>query len=838
VGLNRPSALASDRIETLADRGYAAAPVASAADRLQQNFDCVVMLTWSKWHTEPRSNRYHYATRFARLLPVIFVQPFLPEPGFVFEDTEIPQFTILHLSECFGEEQSALLDAALRERGIMRPLFWVYCPSFVGFLKSRSRSLVVYHATEDFFSMTETIRMANDSAIAELKALFCLTDLVIAVSDGVRQSYQRNGYDGPILTVSNGCDFDFWHVRSGLEPLPPPHERQVALYQGGINTRLDYPLLLRLTELLPDWEFWFCGQAREDLPDWQLLRERPGVRHLGEREPEDIAKLARSATVGIIPFVDIPLMRISWPLKAFEYVACGLPVVTTPIDALNGFEDLFRTARTGDEFAASMVEIAPSRFDPSAIERRLTCARAQSYDLRFATVLGAIARRADEVPRPRRLNVLVLHDDGPAPLTADCLDSFRAGLPHNVIPLAACDAARMIGDTGAQWDLSHFDVVIHYASLEPEKHRPIPESLPAMRAYRGFKILVVGDGTDPAKMLRGWIDEGGFDVVYTALPQVAVERVCPQQSFPAVEFRRMQAGYSSENVIAEWFVLPLEQRTSHLGFRGRREVTEPVLAVAHQRGIPVDIEVEPAPDVRLWRIIAACRATLVLDDGPGSCASDAAPMAALFTAIRLRTAVIVFENTFSDILQPDRHCIPLRRDLGNLPEIFDKLSDLAYLNVLTERAYDDVIASGRWSYRRLVDDVELCIEKYVMGRPRAELVCVPVARRWRGDKEFEPIGGRAAVQNAAIARYGPTPNESAPASRINAPEPRLLPATSARRSGEPAAAGALWRAALGKAITRPELRRVARWALRSLPDAIRARVKHSLIQMLGRLRGL
>ena len=37
-------------------------------------FDAVLMLTWSDWYTEPRSNRYHYAVRFAATLPVFFLQ--------------------------------------------------------------------------------------------------------------------------------------------------------------------------------------------------------------------------------------------------------------------------------------------------------------------------------------------------------------------------------------------------------------------------------------------------------------------------------------------------------------------------------------------------------------------------------------------------------------------------------------------------------------------------------------------------------------------------------------------------------------------------------------------
>ena len=113
--------------------------------------------------------------------------------------------------------------------------------------------------------------------------LFRRTDLVIAVSQGVRRSYQRNGCEAPVLTVPNGCDFDFWYASGAFEFRSAPHGRAVALYQGGINTRLNYSLLQRLTELLPDWEFWFCGIAREDLAEWRRLRDQPNVRYLGVR---------------------------------------------------------------------------------------------------------------------------------------------------------------------------------------------------------------------------------------------------------------------------------------------------------------------------------------------------------------------------------------------------------------------------------------------------------------------------------------------------------------------------------------------------------------------------
>ena len=85
-------------------------------ETLSQKFDAVVMLTFSKWHTEMRSNRYHYATRFARHLPVIFVQPDLEEPGFRYEPTEVRGMSLLHLYSRYGWKQNGLLNAALVQR--------------------------------------------------------------------------------------------------------------------------------------------------------------------------------------------------------------------------------------------------------------------------------------------------------------------------------------------------------------------------------------------------------------------------------------------------------------------------------------------------------------------------------------------------------------------------------------------------------------------------------------------------------------------------------------------------------------------------------------------------
>ena len=97
--------------------------------KINASMDAVVMLTMSNWKTELRSNRYHYASRFSQLYPVIFVQADLTEPGYQFENTECNNVFILHVYFNFHRQKQAdLIAEALNSKGIIAPLLWIYQP--------------------------------------------------------------------------------------------------------------------------------------------------------------------------------------------------------------------------------------------------------------------------------------------------------------------------------------------------------------------------------------------------------------------------------------------------------------------------------------------------------------------------------------------------------------------------------------------------------------------------------------------------------------------------------------------------------------------------------------
>jgi glycosyltransferase involved in cell wall biosynthesis len=119
-----------------------------------------------------------------------------------------------------------------------------------------------------------------------------------------------------------------------------------AGYIGNISYRLDFPLLFSTARQCPQVDFIFAGpvltrgfpEETETARQIRALFRLQNVRYIGVLPKKEMPDLVGSFDAGLIPYdISIPFNRYSYPMKLFEYLAAGIPVISTPIAELQRY---------------------------------------------------------------------------------------------------------------------------------------------------------------------------------------------------------------------------------------------------------------------------------------------------------------------------------------------------------------------------------------------------------------------------------------------------------------------------------------------------------------------
>ena len=274
---------------------------------------------------------------------------------------------------------SAGLSLWRRRLGIRCDLAWTYNPMTTTLFPTQSFDRVVYHCVDEIEAQPGM--PAAEMAAAEAQLLRA-ADFCFVTAEHLRET--RGRLNSNTHYFPNVADFEHFsrallpetRIPEDLARLPRPRIGFVGAISG---YKLDLPLLRALAEARPDWSIVLIGKVGEGDP-WtnvDLLRDLPNVHLLGPRPYAELPAYMKGFDTAILPNALNTYTRGMFPMKFFEYLAAGCPVVSTALPALREFRHVVHLADSHADFIAAVERNV--RGSGALLGERLEVAREHTY---------------------------------------------------------------------------------------------------------------------------------------------------------------------------------------------------------------------------------------------------------------------------------------------------------------------------------------------------------------------------------------------------------------------------------------------------------------------------
>jgi GT2 family glycosyltransferase/2-polyprenyl-3-methyl-5-hydroxy-6-metoxy-1,4-benzoquinol methylase len=286
------------------------------------------------------------------------------------------------LSDDARDELFDSLDALRRDFSCGATVSFVQLP-FWWSLAEKTRAEFNWPVVYDCMDHHAGFSTNEQGMLDQENALSASADLVVVSSLFLEEEVRRQNAH-PLL-VRNACDYE--HFAAAGDAGRQSNSRPVVGYYGAISDWFDSNLVADLAERRPDWDFLLVGSTFS--ADTSRLSELPNVRLVGEKPYAEIPDWLAEFDAAIIPFKRVPLTEATNPVKAYEMLASGKPVISVPIPEVAALAPLVSLASTPEEFE-QQISAALAEADPAMVERRRAFARENTWQRRYESLAPAV----------------------------------------------------------------------------------------------------------------------------------------------------------------------------------------------------------------------------------------------------------------------------------------------------------------------------------------------------------------------------------------------------------------------------------------------------------------
>ncbi len=276
-----------------------------------------------------------------------------------------------------------------------RVISWSFLPASAPVSGTLGEELVVYHCVDEFSAFSDT----NGRHIAELEErLLRRAHLCITSAERLRENKAR--VNPNTVLVRHGVDFD--HFVKACDPGTRVPEdvaglkRPVIGFFGLVADWVDLSWFEACARQHPEWSVVILGKVAPDV-DVGPLRALSNVHLLGRKPYAELPGYCKAFDVALMPFKWNELTLNANPLKVREYLAAGLPCVSTPLPEVEQV-GLCRLAKTAQDAVREVEACLREGGGPS--RDRAQRIFHESWQARVEEIRGHVSRTLSARARP------------------------------------------------------------------------------------------------------------------------------------------------------------------------------------------------------------------------------------------------------------------------------------------------------------------------------------------------------------------------------------------------------------------------------------------------------
>lgn len=276
--------------------------------------------------------------------------------------------------------QALYLKRVIKQLGMQDPIVWTYMPNTGDMVDLLDKKLLVYDCVDEHSEYTGLI---NKAVMLNMeKDLLRACDVVFVTAIGLYES--KKAYNPHTCYLPNAANVEHFMQAQAPETTVPEDiasiKGPVIGFVGVIQDWVDLDLMYAAAAAHPEWSLVLVGPVGVGI-DVSRLKGLPNVHFLGRKDVGRLPGYLKAFDVCLNPFRMNELTRNVSPLKFYEYLASGKPIVTVDMPGIRDFAGVVEVARKPEEFVPC-IERALREETPEKKAERLNWARENSWESR------------------------------------------------------------------------------------------------------------------------------------------------------------------------------------------------------------------------------------------------------------------------------------------------------------------------------------------------------------------------------------------------------------------------------------------------------------------------